>query len=159
MKSVIDSFNGLMNADTKLLYLIFIIFSIPQIVQITFGVNILISLKILQSIQIIVFVMIIYRLLVHLSRRKKIKRKLKSLDVNERSLLSRFVNENRKSLLLDANSEIVNELCLYEILVEGKPHNIDGSKSFYKLDDWVENYIRKNQRLVKVYIDEVYPWL
>ena len=159
MKSVIDSFNGLMSTDTKLLYLIFIIFSIPQIVQISFGVNILISLKILQSVQIVVFILIIYRLLVHLSRRKKIKGKLKSLDVNERSLLSRFVNENRKSLLLDTNSEVVNELSLYEIIVEVKPNNVDESKSFYKIDDWVNNYIRKNQRLVKVYIDEVYPWL
>ncbi|MBU5245265.1 MULTISPECIES: super-infection exclusion protein B [Bacillus subtilis group] len=155
MEKIAEYIISLKKFDTQFLSTIFIVFSIPQIMQITLGFNIQIPLQYLQVLQLLIISIILYRFIKKINVRAKIKIKLKKkLSINERNLLNQFLMHDRKTMVLNNESWAVNELVHHGMIIELKESKGE-NKSFYKIDDWTEKYLKKNPEITTVYIDEI----
>ncbi|MDI3411739.1 super-infection exclusion protein B [Bacillus sonorensis] len=155
MEKIVELLISLKKFDSKFLYIIFIVFSLPQIAQITLGLDVKIPLEYMQTVQLLILSIILYSFIKSFGSRSRIKSKLKKkLTVSERNILNQFVINDRKTMLLNNESWAVNELTHFGMIIEVKKTN-EENQSFYKIDDWTEKYLKKNPEITAVYIDEI----
>lgn len=155
MEKFVEFLISLKKFDSKFLYIVFIVFSVPQIAQITLGFDVKVPLEYLQAVQLLILSIILYRFMKRFSSRSKIKNKLKKkLTVSERNILNQFIINDRKTMILNNESWAVNELTHFGMIIDIKKSK-DENKSFYKIDDWTEKYLKKNPEITTVYIDEI----